>query len=124
VSYLKKRKQAFYYAIRGLKYFISDGAHAKIMLCTAALVLLLGVLFSLSYYEWLTILICTGLVLSLEALNSALEYLVDLASPKFHLLAQKAKDTAAGAVLIVSFISALIGLLIFAPKIISFYYEF
>jgi diacylglycerol kinase len=55
----------------------------------------------------------------LEAVNSAVEYVVDLASPDYHKLAEKAKDMAAGAVLLAAIGSVIIALIIFLPKIIS-----
>ena len=60
------------------------------------------------------VLLCCGLVLSLELINTALEALTDLASPEIHPLAKIAKDAAAGAVLAASFISLLVGLVLFA----------
>ena len=61
-------------------------------------------------------MICIALVISLEAVNTALEYLTDLVSPERHPLAGKAKDVAAAAVLIAAIGSAIVGLLIFVPK--------
>ena len=62
---------------------------------------------------------CFGLVLGGEALNSALEYIVDLASPDYHVLAGKAKDCAAGAVLLFAVASFVIGCIIFIPKLLA-----
>lgn len=117
---LKKRLKAFGFAFSGLKYFFKEGIHAKIMLAVAFLVILLALLLKVNYYEWLTILLCIGLVLALEAFNSALEYLVNLVAPNYHILAKKCKDVAAAAVLIFSFFTAIIGLFIFAPKIMYY----
>ena len=61
----------------------------------------------------------TQLVLGGEALNSALEYIVDLASPDYHVLAGKAKDCAAGAVLLFAAASFVIGCIIFIPKLLA-----
>lgn len=69
--------------------------------------------------EWAVILLCILIVMALEAMNSALEYLTDLVSPDYHPLAGKAKDMAAGAVLLASIGSVIIGLLILGPKIRS-----
>ena len=116
---LIKRIKAFGHALSGVIFFFKEGIHAKIMLILGLFVLLLSFLLNLNLFEWITILLCIGLVLALEALNSAIEYLVDLASPEYHLLAKKCKDVAAAAVLIFSFFTALIGTLIFLPKIIT-----
>lgn len=63
------------------------------------------------------ILLSCALVLSLEAVNTALEALTDLASPEFHPLAKVAKDAAAGAVLIASIFSVLVGLAVLGPAL-------
>jgi len=65
-------------------------------------------------------LVLIGLVLMTEFFNTAIEYVVDLASPRIHPLAKAAKDTASAGVLIMAIISAVIGLLIFIPKLIEF----
>jgi diacylglycerol kinase len=59
---------------------------------------------------------CFGLVISLEMINSAIENLVDLVSPEYNKLAGKAKDIAAGAVLVAAICAAIVGLIIFLPK--------
>jgi diacylglycerol kinase len=119
---LKKRLKAFGFAFSGIAYFFKEGVHAKIMFIVALLVILLALLLKVNYYEWLTLLLCIGLVLALEAFNSALEYLVDLVSPQYHILAKKCKDVAAAAVLIFSFFTSIIGLIIFVPKIVNHFH--
>jgi len=66
------------------------------------------------------ILLCSGLVLCLELINSALEAVVDLASPQQHHLAKRAKDAAAAAVLLASLMSVLVGLWVLGPPLLSF----
>lgn len=85
----------------------------------AILAILTGLFLGLNHLEWVLLTLCCGLVFASEALNSALEYLTDLASPRYHPLAQKAKDVAAGAVLILSFAALVTGLLLFLPKILA-----
>jgi diacylglycerol kinase len=65
--------------------------------------------------EWVALVICIVLVLALEAVNTALEYLTDLVSPEYHPLAGKAKDVAAAAVLIAAIGAVWVGILIFMP---------
>ena len=86
---------------------------AVVVVCIA------GFSFGLSTSEWLVIVLCFVIVITLEAVNSAVEYVVDLASPDYHKLAEKAKDMAAGAVLLAAIGSVIIALIIFLPKIIS-----
>ncbi len=84
------------------------------------LVILMAIILNINTFEWLIILICFMSVISSELFNTAMEKCVDLASPKFNELAKLAKDISAGAVLVTAFFSALIGLIIFLPKIIIF----
>lgn len=117
MNFFSKRIKAFRHAFHGLFLFFAEGIHAQLMLLAAVLSLLLGWWLQISTPEWLTIILCCGLVLALEAINSAIEYLTDLVSPKHHILAKKTKDVAAAAVLIISFTSAVIGCIIFIPKL-------
>ena len=71
--------------------------------------------------EWIICIILFGLVISAEIMNTAIEATVDLVTRERHPLAGKAKDTAAGAVLVLAIVSAIIGAIIFVPKIISLF---
>lgn len=82
----------------------------------ACVVIGVGLYLSLQTWEWITILLTVGIVLTLECLNTAIETVVDLVTEEYHPLAKIAKDVAAGAVLIFSIIAVIIGLLIFGPK--------
>ena len=115
MGYLQKRILAFKVAFQGLYLFFKDGAHAKVHLLATFVVVLMGWYLNITKTEWMLNLVCIALVLSLEAINSALEYLVDLVSPDFHPLAKKSKDIAAAAVLIAAIFALIIGLLIFLP---------
>jgi len=88
-----------------------------IHLIVAALVVIFGWVLHLSTTEWLLCLLCFGLVITAEMMNTAIENTVDLSSPQKNKLAGKAKDIAAGAVLVSAIIAACIGLIIFIPKI-------
>jgi diacylglycerol kinase len=91
----------------------------KIHCLAAALVVIAGVLLGISKEEWIACLLLFGLVMSLELVNTAVESIVDLVTTDRKPLAKKAKDTAAGAVLIAAIFAAVIGLLIFVPKLIA-----
>ena len=85
---------------------------------TALVVILAGFVFQVSRIEWLFLLMSIFLVVAFEIINSAIENVVDLASHyHFSMLAKKAKDMAAGAVLVVSLFAAVTGALIFIPRI-------
>jgi diacylglycerol kinase (ATP) len=77
----------------------------------------LGLVLRISVAEWCWIVLAVVAVWTAEALNTAFEFLTDVASPAFHPLAGKAKDVAAGAVLISAIGSVLIGLLVFGPHL-------
>lgn len=124
ISNLKKRINSFKYAFRGIIDLMTTQTNAQIHLCITFLVLLFGIYFNLSHLEWILIIFAIALVFSAEAFNTAIEYLTDLVSPEYHPLAGKAKDVAAGAVLLTAIGAALIGILIFLPKICNIWGHF
>ncbi|KXT78312.1 Diacylglycerol kinase [Streptococcus sp. DD13] len=106
------------FALTGLVTAYKEERNMRKHLVSALLVILAGFLFQVDRVEWLFLLLSIGLVIAFEILNSAIENVVDLASNyHFSMLAKNAKDMAAAAVLLVSGISALIGAIIFLPKI-------
>jgi diacylglycerol kinase len=111
----KKRLYSFKYAGRGIQVMFRNHPNFKIQLFFACLAFILGLVFKISPLEWIILLLCIGIVLALETINSAIEYLVDMTSPDFHPIAGKIKDLAAAAVLIFCLISLIIGLIIFIP---------
>ena len=82
-------------------------------------VVIMGFLFKISLTEWGWIVLCVMSVWTAEALNTAFEFLADVASPEFHPLVQKAKDVAAGAVLISAIGAAIICVLVFGSHIMQ-----
>lgn len=76
-----------------------------------------GCFFGITRWEWMICILCMGAVLVAELINTGIEALTDLASPDIHPLAGKAKDAAAGAVLVAASCSAVVGLIIFVPYI-------
>lgn len=113
---MKKRIQSFGYAGRGIREVFGSEANMKIHIVITILVIICGFVFDISLIEWMFCLLCVGLVVAAEMMNTAIENVVDLASPEQNPLAGKAKDIAAGAVLICAIVSVIIGLLIFIPK--------
>jgi len=94
---------------------IASQHNAWIHAVATLLVIALSVYLRLSNVEWCLIVVAMIAVWTAEALNTAFEFLTDVASPEFHPLAEKAKDVAAGAVLIAAIGSVVIGLLVFWP---------
>lgn len=115
----RQRLRSFRYAFRGISFMIKTQHNFWIHLVIAVLVIIAGFLFCISLPEWALIIFAIGLVLSAEAFNSAIEQLTDLTSPDINPQAGRVKDLAAGAVLLTAMAAALIGLLIFVPKIIA-----
>ena len=110
--------KAFGYAFEGIAFTIRTQKNMRIHLVIAALALIASVLLRLHFLEFAVIIICIGLVLGTEMLNTALESLVDLISPQFHPSAKLAKDIAAGIVLIFAIVSAVVGCIIFVMAIL------
>jgi hypothetical protein len=81
-------------------------------------VVIAGFLYRISSTEWLTIILCISLVIGMEAMNTAVEWLTDLVSPEYHPLAGKVKDVAAAAVLITVIGAVVAGLIIFIPRML------
>lgn len=116
-TYLKKRRLAFKYAGRGVRRLVEGEAHAKIHLAAAVIVVCLGILLHLSSTEWCLVILCIGSVFTAEAFNTAIEKLADRISREEDPLIGVAKDVAAGAVLLTAIAAAVVGLIIFLPKI-------
>jgi diacylglycerol kinase len=104
--------KSFIYAFNGLKIALSE-RNMRVHIVCALTAIILGFVFHISMMEWIIVLICIGLVIALEMINTAIEYLVNLVSPEFNEKAGKIKDIAAGAVLVISFFVLIVGFLIF-----------
>ncbi len=115
--YLTKRALSFKYAFKGIFTAIKTQANLRIHLFAAILVTAMGFYFQISRAEWILVILAIGVVISAELFNSAIEFLTDLVSPGQNETAGKVKDIAAGAVLISAISAAIIGLIIFLPKI-------
>ena len=113
---LRRKFDSVGYALRGLKVAYAEESNFQIQIVLAVLALLFGAYFNLSVIEWLFILCSTGLVLTAELINTALEELCDMLKVTHDPHVAKIKDIAAGAVLVASSTALLIGLVIFLPK--------
>ena len=92
----------------------------RVHLLATTIVLLGCFILEASILEVIICLILIGLVIAFELMNTVVEVIVDMVEPKYNPLAKVAKDTAAGAVLVMAIISALIGIIIFLPKVLAF----
>ena len=111
---------SFTHAYEGIKHAVFRERNMHIHLIMAGLVIFFGAVFRISRIEWFICLILIGLVIAFELINTAIEACVDLTTTKENDLARIAKDVSAGAVLVVSFVSAVIGLAIFLPRFFEF----
>lgn len=109
--------KSFTYAFNGIKLSLVERNKRVLVFC-GFFAIFLGFFFNITITEWCLVLICIGIVLALETINTAIEYFVNLVEPNHHPVAGKIKDLAAGAVLIFSIVSALIGIMIFGKYIL------
>lgn len=115
--------RSFKYAFTGIRYGLEEHNmrfHVTALLC----VVILGFVFSISMFEWIAILLASGLVITTELINTALEEVCDMvteAHPNSYDKAGKPKDLSAGAVLIASFTALGVGLIIFIPYFMNLF---
>ncbi len=105
---------SFGFAFKGLKAVWKE-RNFKLHILSTTTVIILGFICNITAGDWVIILFCIGLVLSLEIVNTAIEHLVDIVSPEFNEKAGKVKDIAAAAVFTASIIVFIIGLIVFIP---------
>ncbi len=114
-----KLTQSFRAAFGGFFLLVRSERNLKIHLFVFVLTCLAGWLFSIKRSEWLAILLVSGLVISMEIINSSIEKLCDLVEPNFNEKVKIIKDTAAAAVLVAAAIALLIGIYIFLPYFLT-----
>ncbi len=115
MNFFKERKNAFLYAGSGIFEAFKMETHLRLHVLAALLAVSLGFCFSISKVEWCLILICIALVISLELVNSSIEKLCNEITLQEKTSIKYIKDIAAGAVLVVSIASFIVGLIIFLP---------
>lgn len=106
--------KSFSYAIEGFVTAVKTERNIKVMLGAGIVTIFAGAVVGLSPIEWAIVVICCGLVIHGELCNTAMEAIVDLATQELHPLAKRAKDIAAASVYVLSFTSAVVGLIVFA----------
>jgi diacylglycerol kinase (ATP) len=111
------RIRSFRHAIIGILRMVRCQHNAWIHVVATFVVLAAGFFFSLSWADWCWIILAISIVWTAEALNTAFEFLADVAAPEFHPLVRDAKDVAAGAVLITGLAAAIIGAIVFWPYV-------
>lgn len=109
--------RAFSCAWSGIRYAFTSQRNLKIHFCFAIAAVVLGFILGIGEAGWLAVVLCIALVMALEIVNTAIESVVDLASPEWHLLAKRAKDCAAGAVYLAAFGSLVVAAIVYVPKL-------
>lgn len=115
--FLKRRWRAFGHARRGIGFCIKEETHFRLQVLVSVITIVVGVVVGLSRMEWLLVVVCIILVLTLEAVNTAMEHLCNVVQPDYHPGIKRVKDVAAGAVLIAAVGSCVVGCFIFLPKL-------
>lgn len=115
--FFSTRKKSFQYAFHGLFYILKTQANSWVHAAATGCVVVLGIWLSLGTVEWAILVLTIAMVWMTEALNTAIEVTVDLASPQIQPLAKIAKDASAAAVLITAISSVIIGFLILGPPL-------
>jgi diacylglycerol kinase (ATP) len=118
-NFITKRISSFRYAFQGWWYVLRTQRNAWIHAIASSLVFVLAAWLRLPATEWAILILVIALVWSAEFLNTAIEAVVDLASPVHHPLAKVGKDVGAAAVLIAAGAAVLIGLLILGPPLLA-----
>ena len=116
-SFFSSRAVSFGHAFRGWRYVLRTQANAWIHSTIAIAVFVVGLWLHLPARDWAILILTTAVVFVAEFLNTAIEAVVDLASPEFHPLAKIGKDVGAAAVLVAALAAVLVGLLILGPPL-------
>ena len=119
---IKRLRKSFGYAFKGIDDVIEHEPNMKIHVVVAILVVIMAIILKVSIIEWIILVLLIGAVLAAETINTTIENLVDMYTKEYDEKAKIVKDTAAGTVLILAITSAIgaavIGVIIFVPKII------
>ncbi len=117
----RKRAASFKYALQGVVTMVRDEHNMRIHLVAAVIAVAMGVVLHISAIEWIVVTLCICGVIAAEATNTAIESLCDKVSQERDPLIKRSKDCAAAAVLIIAIGAAIVGSIIFLPKIIALF---
>lgn len=113
---------SFVSATKGIFYVCRSERNFRIQLIFSGLILCLAIIFRINFFEWILIMISILAVLIMEICNTAVEKLIDLLKPRLHSYVKDVKNMMAGAVLLTSLLSVIIGLYVFIPYILLLIY--
>lgn len=117
-SFLINRLKSIGFAFKGMLILIRTEASIKVQLFIAIVITFAGFYFDISKSEWMAQLIMISIVMSMEGMNTAVEYIADFIHPEYHKKIGLIKDVAAGAVFIASILAVIIAGIIYLPKIL------
>jgi diacylglycerol kinase (ATP) len=116
---LKERARSFTHAGRGIRSLVREQHNARIHLVVTVGVLLAAAFFGVSSLAWCALVLAIAIVWGAEAVNTAVEHLADAAVPEHHPLVGKAKDVAAGGVLLCAVGAAVVACIVFWPHVVA-----
>ena len=116
---MKKKKNSFKYAIEGIWTSFKTERNMKIHIFIMILVIIAGIILKIDKLEWIICITLFAIVIGSELFNTSIETIVDMVMPEKNEKAKIAKDVSAGAVLVVAIGAAIIGLVIFVPRILN-----
>ncbi len=116
-SFLSNRIKSVGYAFKGAYLLITTESSIKIQFCIGIIMTILGFIVNLSTTEWIIQILTIALIMSIEGINTAIEEIADFIHPEHHPKIGLIKDLAAGAVFIFAIAAAIVGCIIYFPKI-------
>jgi len=116
---MKKIRNSFKYAIEGIWTSFKTERNMKIHIFIMILVIIAGIILKINKSEWIICIILFAIVIGSELFNTSIETIVDMVMPEKNEKAKIAKDVSAGAALVVAIGAAIIGLVIFVPRILN-----
>ena len=120
---LRNLYRSFSYALTGIAKVFHEEQNFRIHIVSAVIVFICGILLKIALWEWIIIIMLIALMLMLEIFNSIIERFLDLFKPRLHQYVKDIKDLGAALVLLGAICSALIGLLVFLPKILEIFFK-
>ena len=115
--FIINRLKSVGYAFKGMLILVKTESSIKLQVFIAIIVTIAGFYFEISTIEWIIQIAMIGLVMSIEGVNTAVEYIADFIHPDHHPKIGLIKDISAGAVFIAAVVASIIGLIIYIPKI-------
>jgi diacylglycerol kinase len=121
IDHKRSISNSFRHASRGILQVFRSERSFRLQILIFAITIIAGFIFRITGIEWVFVLVAGGVVLVCEMINTAIEYVTDLVTEEYRILAKHIKNISAGAVLVSSIVAAVIGLIIFVPYIIEYF---